>query len=424
MRKHGVRRPGVVSMVLVMLFSLSLVSQGVQATESELMPYEVLSGPAASESGGALPADLGIVVGAPDSSLDEVAMLLLAGRYGEALDRLELVGASDETAPRADYYKVLALCAVKRLSDAEGVVQAAAATSPYYALEHFALGCAYLNLTGRFDSSNPSKALLHFEAAAGHLPDAIGLRFYTGLALLELGRYEEAAVAMLEVANSSPGFADAHLNLGLALLRLGKVDEALEALIAASVMRPDDSQIYMALGDAFFSLGDFEDAADSYRSASVGPGGSLAAQYKMGLALLQSGDAAKAQATAADLVFPDHPKGTLTGHVVSRQGEDLASGIWTVLYRIEVCALASPRAFQTSGLYLASAYLAASDPDKASAYLEEAFGIYAGDAYAYLLLARTREMQGDIVAARAAAQKSVQIDPSNEAAWELYNRLK
>ncbi len=421
MRKHGVRRPGVVSMVLVMLFSLSLVSQGVQATESELMPYEVLSGPAASESGGALPADLGIVVGAPDSSLDEVAMLLLAGRYGEALDRLELVGASEETAPRADYYKVLALCAVKRLSDAEGVVQAAAATSPYYALEHFALGCAYLNLTGRFDSSNPSKALLHFEAAAGHLPDAIGLRFYTGLALLELGRYEEAAVAMLEVANSSPGFADAHLNLGLALLRLGKVDEALEALIAASVMRPDDSQIYMALGDAFFSLGDFEDAADSYRSASVGPGGSLAAQYKMGLALLQSGDAAKAQATAADLVsrYPRH----FDGHVVLGRARLALGDLDGAIQAFESALWLRPGHFNIR-LDLASAYLAASDPDKASAYLEEAFGIYAGDAYAYLLLARTREMQGDIVAARAAAQKSVQIDPSNEAAWELYNRLK
>lgn|GEM_PF-925104 len=421
MRSQGVRRSGVVSMMLVLLFSLSLVTAVAHAVESELMPYEVLRGSAASEFGGALPADSGIAIGVPSSGLDEVSMLLLAGQYGAALDRLELVGVSEEAAPRADYYKVLALCAVKRLSDAEAVVQAAAATSPYYALEHFALGCAYLNLSGRFDSSNPGKALPHFETAAAHMPDAIGLRFYTGLALLELGRYEEAAQAMLEVANSSPGFADAHLNLGLALLRLGRADEALEALIAASVMRPYDSQIYMALGDAFFSLGDFEDAADSYQSASVGPGGSLAAQYKMSLALLNAGDAQRARAIAADLVsrYPKH----FDGHVVLGRAQLALGDVDGAIKAFESALWLRPGHFNIR-LDLASAHLAASNPDKASVYLEEAIEIYAGDAYAYLLLARTREMQGDVAAARTAAQKSVQIDPSNEAAWELYNRLK
>ena len=44
MRNQGVRRSGVVSVVLVLLFSMSLVSQGVSAFESELMPCEVLRG--------------------------------------------------------------------------------------------------------------------------------------------------------------------------------------------------------------------------------------------------------------------------------------------------------------------------------------------------------------------------------------------
>jgi predicted Zn-dependent protease len=75
-------------------------------------------------------------------------------------------------------------------------------------------------------------------------------------------------------------------------------------------------------------------------------------------------------------------------------------------------------------LDLAAAHLAVPDPDRAAVYLDQAMEIYAGDANAYLLLAKTRELQGDIAGARAAAQKSVQIEPSNQLAWDLYNRLK
>jgi superkiller protein 3 len=361
------------------------------------------------------------MIGVPDSDLDDVATLLLKGRYDEAFGRLESVGVSEETAARVNYYKVLALCATKRLSDAEEIVRSAIETSPYYPLKHYALGCAYLNLSGRFDSSNPGKALPYLEVAARYLPEASGPRFYTGLALLELGRYEEAAAALIEVANSSPGFADAHLNLGLALSRLGRFDEALEALVAASTMRPDDPQIYMALGDVFFSLGDFERAADSYRSAFAGPGGALAAQYKLSLALLHLGDAAQAQAVAADLVsrYPRH----FDGHVVLGRARLALGDAEGAIQAFESALWLRPGHFNIR-LDLAAAHLAGFDPDRASEYLMEAFDIYAGDAHAYLLLASICELQGDIDGARAAAQKSVQIDPSNQSAWELYERLK
>lgn len=421
MRSQGIRRSGVVSIVLVVLFSVFLVSQGVCAFEFELMPYEVFKGSALSESDGVPAAGAEVKIGVPDPSLDEIAMLLLEGKYGEALGKLDLVAVSGETEARASYYRILALCAVKRIREAEEVGEAVVTTSPDHSLSHYALGCAYLNLSGRFDSSNPREALSHLEIAASSLPDVKGLRFCTGLALLELGRYEEAVAALTEVASSSPGFADAHLNLGLALSRLGRPVEALEALIAASVLRPDDPQILVAMGDAFFALGDFKDAAESYRSASVGPGGSLAAQYKLSLALLHSGDAAQSQAIAADLVsrYPRH----FDGHVVLGRAR-LALGDADGAIQAFECALWLRPGHFNVRLDLAAAHLAVPDPDRAAVYLDQAMEIYAGDANAYLLLAKTRELQGDIAGARAAAQKSVQIEPSNQLAWDLYNRLK
>ena len=108
MRNQGVRRSGVVSVVLVLLFSMSLVSQGVSAFESELMPCEVLRGPAISESGGALPEDSGVMIGVR-IRISTTSQRCCSRDGDEAFGRLESVGVSEETAARVNYYKVLAL---------------------------------------------------------------------------------------------------------------------------------------------------------------------------------------------------------------------------------------------------------------------------------------------------------------------------
>lgn len=73
-------------------------------------------------------------------------------------------------------------------------------------------------------------------------------RYYLGLALLDLGRRDEAIAQLERVIRDRPDSADAHLSLGAAYLDAGRIDPAIAALTRGIQLAPPkpDAFIYLA----------------------------------------------------------------------------------------------------------------------------------------------------------------------------------
>lgn len=404
----------VLASLLVVLFTPQIALVAAAGSSCELMPYEVLCGPEFPRFSQTPPE----IAMPTDTVLDEARSLIKSGRFVEALDVLSAAGYSEGKNPRADYYRVLALCSMRKLEEALAVEPLVAQDGLYSGLVHYALGCVYLNQSGLFDSSDPATALSHLEASRRLLQDAGGLAFYTGLAYYELGRYDEAVAMLNKAVEQDELLAEAHLNLGFALARLGETQAAFNALHTAARLGADAQQVFMAIGDLHLETGSYAAAAESYRAVSDRV---LAGTYKLSLSLLLAGNAEESEAVAQGIVekYPKH------------------FDAWMVLGRAKLAlgkAEEAVKAFQSAlwlrpghfnaRLCLASAYLSMFELDRAEYYVKSALEIYDGDAGAYKLLAEILERKGDTDGAREAARKSVQIDPSDPSARALYERLK
>jgi tetratricopeptide (TPR) repeat protein len=426
MQKRRFLLSGFVVVALAGFLTACFAFQGAHASElgssMELMPYDVLCGPVPPVFDGDPSEETRVPIGVVDPVLDDVRTLITELEFQKALGQLDAAGLVAGASPRSDYYRVLSLCGIRgRLSDAVAVVQLMAPDEAYRGLAHYALACTYLNQSGLYDSSNPGAALLHLEEARSELPFARGIKFYTGLAFLELGDFESAVEMLSESVAESKSFAEAHVNLGFALAKLGRTQEALESMLAATRLHYDTVQVHMAIGDLYIELGGYEAAAASFRRATGSQGGSLSARYKLSLALLLAGEAGEARDVATDLVsqYPRH----FDGHVVLGRARLALGDVQGAIEAFNQALWLRPGHYATR-LDLANAYLAASEYDMAKSCLDEALAIYGGDAAAYMLLARVLEARGDVDGAREAALKSVRIAPTDPTARELYERLK
>jgi tetratricopeptide (TPR) repeat protein len=85
-----------------------------------------------------------------------------------------------------------------------------------------------------------------------------------GAALLELGRNEEALVALQQAIALAPGDADAHIQHGSALVHLGRHEEAVLSFDRALAIKPDLPKVLNNRGVALVALGRHKDALDSF----------------------------------------------------------------------------------------------------------------------------------------------------------------
>jgi tetratricopeptide (TPR) repeat protein/SAM-dependent methyltransferase len=88
-----------------------------------------------------------------------------------------------------------------------------------------------------------------------------------GLALLQQGKLEEAAVSYRETLDLRPNDVEALLNLGNILGDLGKPDEATACYRKALVLRPDFAEAHNSLASTLHGLGRLDEAITSYRRA-------------------------------------------------------------------------------------------------------------------------------------------------------------
>jgi tetratricopeptide (TPR) repeat protein len=94
-----------------------------------------------------------------------------------------------------------------------------------------------------------------------------GAHFIVGVALIELGRYEEAEASFREAIRLRPDHANAYHSLGNALVRQKKRKEAAAAYRKASELWPDLPHPYFGLGTQLHVKGQLDEAIALYKKA-------------------------------------------------------------------------------------------------------------------------------------------------------------
>ena len=109
------------------------------------------------------------------------------------------------------------------------------------------------------------EALEAFDKALEIKPDDIISWNAKGLALDNLSRYEEALEAFEKALRIQPDNSDAWNNKGLALYKLGRFERALEACDQALEIQPDNSDAWYTKEAALYKLGRTEEALEAYQ---------------------------------------------------------------------------------------------------------------------------------------------------------------
>jgi tetratricopeptide (TPR) repeat protein len=151
-----------------------------------------------------------------------------------------------------------------------------------------------------------------------------------GCALLEQGRYAEAAVELEKAVPLQPGFSDGYYNLGVALEKSGRTTEAeenyrqalkinpanakvylnlaemrkqsgklpqAEALIRQGLqIDPNDPSLLIDLGDALLRMNRLSEATATFEQVIAVDPDSLQAQYNLGMTQMQTGELPGAEA--------------------------------------------------------------------------------------------------------------------------------
>lgn len=134
----------------------------------------------------------------------------------------------------------------------------AAAPGLDYARSHTNVGVALLTL-GRLDD-----AARELDEALAVEPDLGWAHFNLGLVRMKQKRYEQAADQFRAYLKTYPNSADAYNNLGLSLIEMNKVTEAIEVFKKALARNPDHIRARNNLGAAYLSLQQVELAREQW----------------------------------------------------------------------------------------------------------------------------------------------------------------
>ena len=161
------------------------------------------------------------------------------------------------------------------------LLRSAIAVDARRAPTHFNLGLALLAL-GR-----PEEALASFDAAHRLDPRAAEPENERGRALVALGRYDAALASFDRALTVAPGFLAALNNRGNALRRLGRLEESLAAFDRLLALKPDDPEALNNRGTVLADLGRLEEAIASCGRALELRAGLTVAYLNRGNALIR-----------------------------------------------------------------------------------------------------------------------------------------
>ncbi len=153
---------------------------------------------------------------------------------------------------------------------------------------HNGLGIALVNV-GRIDD-----AIAQYQRALDIRPDYIDAHNNLGIALLREARIDEAIAQFQKSLAIKPDYAKARNNLGVALLREARIDEAIAQFQQALDIRPDYAEAHKNLGNALMKCGRFDEAIGHYQQAITIEPDYADAHNDLGNALVKRGQANEA----------------------------------------------------------------------------------------------------------------------------------
>ena len=122
-------------------------------------------------------------------------------------------------------------------------------------------------------SGQTSQAVALYDRILSLKPDIAEVHCNRGVALVSLGRLEDAETAYRQAIALNPSFANAHNNLGVVLCEIGKPYDAELAFRAAIKLKPKAPQPHLHLGVALRRQSKFGDAEIAHRQAiALDPG--------------------------------------------------------------------------------------------------------------------------------------------------------
>jgi len=137
-------------------------------------------------------------------------------------------------------------------------------------------------------------------------PNKAATRHDLGIALLALGRIDEAGEAFAAAVRLDPGLASAHYNLGYALDSVGRPEQARTAYEAAVRLKPDFYRAQSRLGDLYLLTERRSEAAAALRAVATQSEGSIWARIHEARALDAEGATGEA-VTALRQIAADDP---------------------------------------------------------------------------------------------------------------------
>jgi tetratricopeptide (TPR) repeat protein len=118
-----------------------------------------------------------------------------------------------------------------------------------------------------YDLGRYEEAVASYDKAIEIKPDDEEAWNNRGIALRNLGRYEEAVASYDKALEIKPDFETAWNNRGNALRNLGRYEEAVASYDKAIEIKPDDEEAWNNRGNALMNLGRYEEAVASYNKA-------------------------------------------------------------------------------------------------------------------------------------------------------------
>jgi len=265
--------------------------------------------------------------------------------------------------PEAHNKLGLALASQAKIDEAIKHYSKALELDPGHLEVHINLGNALIAQQGV-----TATAISHLNEALLLDPKSVAAYNSLGIALIQMGKIDEAMAHFRKALQIDPDLIDTHVNLGGALTNLGKTDEAIVHFRKALQIKPDLPEVHINLGVALAKSGKVEEAVAHFRKALHLDPDNAEASYNLNntLATLKEIDREISNIQAELVIAPDDPK--LHYHLgIMYQ----AKGQWDKAQDYYTKALSLQPDFPEALYELAKLYIARSKNEKALALYQK-----------------------------------------------------
>jgi len=171
-------------------------------------------------------------------------------------------------------------------------------------LAHNNLGLAFLE-RGELDT-----AAMHFRKAAAYNPTQAEAYNNLGMVFMKQGRTDEATSYFRQALSINPNSAEAYSNMGDALASQGKIEEAMRCFRESLRLKPDNASAFVNLGYAAASQGNWSDAIFYFEQTIRIRPNSAEVHYNLGNSLVAAKrtEEAVAHFREAVRIKPDYAK--------------------------------------------------------------------------------------------------------------------